>query len=298
MTRFKVPPLLMSGSLALLFVLSACTRTAIPLNSDQTALTATAFTQQELEASPLETEGGYAVVWMPLEEKLKVYNPAGIAGNLVDELPYDQGGIHLTGNSTALGSSIWVEITVMGDDPGWVNAWNLTENVDPTIFCDDPQVLIRLQELQDALESEDGILLAQGINPSRGLIIRHDWWNPEVIIPQDSIPTLFQDYHEIDWGVLSGGDFQILGSFKDVLYPSLATVLLDEQDPVCNVLPIGTTSREAIWPSEYSSLNYYAFHLPAPEDGNQFDWQTWVVGFEYIGGVPYITVLIQYRGDV
>ena len=114
MTRFKVPPLLMSGSLALLSVLSACTRTAIPLNSDQTALTATAFTQQELEASPLETEGGYAVVWMPLEEKLKVYNPAGIAGNLVDELPYDQGGIHLTGNSTALGSSIWVEITVMG----------------------------------------------------------------------------------------------------------------------------------------------------------------------------------------
>ncbi len=298
MTRFKVSPLLTSGSLVLLFVLSGCTRTAIPLNSEQTALTATAITEQELDASPLDTEGEYAVVWIPLEEKLKVYNPAGIAGNLVDELPYDQGGIHLTGNSTALGSSKWVEIIVMGDDPGWVNAWNLTENVDTTIFCDDPQVLIRLQELKDALESGDGVLLAQGINPSRGLIIRHDWWNPEVIIPQDAIPTLFQDFHEIDWGVLSGGDFQILGSFKDVLYPSLAAALQDEQDPVCNVLPIGTTSREAIWPSEYSSLNYNAFHLPAPEDGNQFDWQTWVVGFEYIEGIPYITVLLQYRGDV
>jgi hypothetical protein len=288
----------MSGSLALLFVLSACTRTAIPLNSDQTALTATAFTQQELDAIPLETEGEYAVVWIPLEEKLRVYNPAGITGNLMDELPYDQGGIHLTGNSTALGSSQWVEITIMGDDPGWVNAWNLTESIDPAIFCNDPQVLIRLQELEDAFEREDGNLLAQGINPSRGLIIRHDWWNPEVIIPQDSIPNLFQDFHEIDWGVLSGGDFQILGSFKDVLYPSLATALQEDQNPVCNVLPSGTTSLEAVWPSEYSSLNYYAFHLPALEDGNQFDWQTWVVGFEYIGGVPYITLLLQYRGDV
>ncbi len=297
MIRSQKYSLLLGGFFALL-LLSACTRTAVPLNSDQTALTATAVTQLELETQPLETEGEHAVVWISLDEKLKVYNPAGIAGNLVDELPHDQGGIILTGNSTRLGSSLWVEITVMGGDPGWVNAWNLTENIDATTFCNDPQVMVRLQEFTDAIASEDGLLLAEGINPARGLVVRHDWWNPEVIIPQENIETLFEAYHEIDWGVLSGGDFQILGSFGDVLYPSLAETLQEDQNPVCNVLPSGTTSREAIWPGEYSSLNYYSFHVPAPEGGNQFDWQTWVIGFEYIGGVPYITVLLQYRGDV
>ena len=286
------------GFLLFMSLLCGCTRTAIPLDGGQIALTATAIMMEEVESVPLPSSGEQAVVWIPEEETLKVHNPAGIAGDLVDELPYNQGGIYLTGERTRLGSSEWAEIAVMGEVLGWVNAWNLTEKIVSEAYCADPQIAARIVQFIEATASQDGASLSSIVNPFRGLVLRHDWWNPDVIITPEEAETLFEDYHEIDWGMIRGGEFEILGSFQEVLYPPLNDVLQSGVAPQCNDLPSGTTSIEAIWPSEFNSINYHAFHVPAPAEGNPYDWQTWVAGFEYIGGIPYLTVLVQYRGDI
>ncbi len=277
-------------------LIMGCTRTAVPLSELETILQPA---QTEVVPSgPSIQSGDYAVVWVPEGDKLTVHNPAGIAGDLVAELPYDQIGVVTTGQSTALGSSNWVEIETFGDIRGWVNAWNLTEFVTPEDFCADPRVNQVVDQFLQSITDQDGSSLQALSNPKRSLIIRNNWWNPDIQIPSAELQEIYQDPRELEWGVLRGGDFRITGSFKDVIYPLFADVFNADNQQACNQLLVGQATGEAIWPSEFKRINYLAFHRPAETGGNPFDWQTWVFGFEYIGGVPYLTMLIHYQGDV
>lgn len=239
----------------------------------------------------------YSVVWVPKGETLKIHNPAGPAGTVIGELDYDQNGIQRTGGRTSLGSSLWVEIMTQEGVSGWVNEWNLTETVSGERYCSDVRIPGVLVQIIRAIEARDGDMLAEYVNPMRGLTIRHDWWNPEVVIPFEQVPSIFESSSEIDWGVISGGEFRIEGSFDEVIRPLILDVV-SSAEPVCNELPTGTSAQSAEWPGEYNTLNYSAFYRPPPENGNPFNWRTWTFTFEYIGGRPYLTVLIQYQGDI
>jgi hypothetical protein len=230
----------------------------------------------------------YAVVGIPEGDVLLLRNPAGITGSIVEELAYDERGITATGNVANLGSSIWMQIQTPDGSRGWVNSLNMTEDVSQEQFCEDARALMVL----------DGDLLSQIVNPRRGLVIRHDWWNPEVIVPAERVSGIFDDRSEMEWGFMSGGEFKIQGPFKDIILPLLEDVLLNSPVVVCGTVPSGTTSRPALWPTEYTSLNYFAIHRPAPEGGNAFDWRTCAFVFEYIDGEPFLTSIIHFHGDV
>jgi hypothetical protein len=240
----------------------------------------------------------YAVVGIPEGEILLLRNPAGITGSIVEELAYYERGITATGNVANLGSSIWMEILTPDGSRGWVNSLNLTEDVSQEQFCEDARALMVLDTSLRSIQTQDGDLLTQIVNPRRGLIIRHDWWNPEVVVPADSLPGIFDDRDETEWGLMSGGEFKIQGSFKDIILPLLEDTILNSPIVVCADVPSGTTSRQVLWPSEYTSLNYFAIHRPAPEGGNAFDWRTWAFVFEYIDGEPFLTSIIHFHGDV
>jgi hypothetical protein len=238
----------------------------------------------------------YAVVWVPETDFLAAHDPAGIAGVVVAEFPYDQRGIQSTGRTTALGSSIWVEVLTESGETGWVKTWNVTADVPQEEFCSDPRVADLILRFADAIENENGAQLAQISNPDRGLVIRHDWWNPDVVISPSGIPALFGDESQVEWGVMSGGEFPISGSFKDVILPGIQESI-GVSGWVCNNLPTGATSREALWPGELASMNYMAHYAP-PGGGNQFNWRTLALGFEYVDGLPYLALIMLYRGDV
>ncbi|MCJ7565915.1 MAG: hypothetical protein MUO58_00035 [Anaerolineales bacterium] len=280
-------------------LIASCTRTTVPLLPINAAVTEI---PQE-DPSPLifatfEPSGMYAVVGIPAGEILFLRNPAGIAGNIVDELAYDARGIAATGDATNLGSSIWMEIQSPGGSRGWVKSLNMTEDISQEQFCQDARAVMVLDQSLQSIQEHDGDLLLQVVNPRRGLIIRHDWWNPEVIVPVESISGIFDNPREIEWGLLSGGKFKIQGSFKDIILPLLEDSVLNSSVPVCAELPSGKTSRPALWPTEYTSLNYFAIHRPAPEGGNSFNWRTWVFVIEYIDGQPFLTSIIHFHGDV
>jgi hypothetical protein len=251
-----------------------------------------------LVISTFEPSGVYAVVGIAEGEVLALRNPAGITGTISKELAYDARGIEATGDVANLGSSIWMEIQAPDGSRGWVNSLNMTEEINQEQFCQDARAILVLDHSLHSIQTQDGDLLSQIANPRRGLIIRHDWWNPEVIVPADSVSGIFDGLSEMEWGLLSGGEFKIQGSFKDIILPLLEDTVLNSPVPVCGEVPSGTTSRPVLWPPEYTSLNYFAIHRPAPEGGNTFDWRTWAFVFEYIDGQPFLTSIIHFHGDV
>ena len=285
-----------------LTLLSACTRSSIPIDTvttpgpqpiEEMPIAATAVLGSIFQ--PSET---YAVVWIPEDEPLKLRVPAGIAGSIVDELDFDALGVRVTGHTTNLGSSLWVEITGPDGEMGWVNSWNLTEETASEDFCADTRIIGLLEQATQALIADDINSLFPIVNPKRGLILRHDWWNPDVIIRSSELSNLYLSSVDRDWGKLSGGDFAIEGSFSEIFSPLLKDVLTATPVAVCEEIPSGVTSMPVIWPGEYANMHFYAFHRSSPEGGNRYDWRTFVFGFEYLQGEPYLTLLVHFHGDI
>ena len=240
----------------------------------------------------------YEVVWIQQGETLIVRQPAGISSVGIDALPLDGRDIRLTGKTTMLGSSQWVEIHRSDGGTGWVNGWNLTEEFVNGDFCSDTRVLDLLTNLVQAIAQSDGDALTELASPRRGLIIRHDWWNPEVRFRHIEVGTIFTDVEPRDWGIIRDSELQIIGTFDEIILPKWLNVLDAAPEVECNVLNLGTTAQPAEWPAEYSNLNFYSFYRKAPEPGNQFNWRTWGIGIEYVGGEPYVVVLIQFEGEI
>jgi hypothetical protein len=237
------------------------------------------------------------VVWVPADGLLPVQQPAGIPGLQVGALAPDARGISLTGASTLLGSSLWVEVVAPGV-AGWVNSWYLTEDIPPAEFCSDPQVVAVLERLGEAILDRDGRALAALASPRRGLVIRHDWWNPEVILPPADLPEIYASETVVLWGASDTPGAPIQGTFSQVIAPMLEDVFAEDAEVTCNSLRTGSTSGEVRWPGEYTNLNFYAFYRPANQPGSQLTWHTWAVGIEYVDGRPWVTVLVHYRAEI
>ncbi|MGD8604417.1 MAG: hypothetical protein PVF49_07585 [Anaerolineales bacterium] len=279
----------------------ACARTIVPVGSRPTTTPTPplVLTQTIAQATYIPGPGSlYAIVRVPPGETLPVRRPAGIAGTIVEELPYDQHGIRLTGNTTRLGSSTWVEIRALGGITGWVNSINLTEDVTPESFCSDPRVLDLLEQLGNAIGQQNDQLLQEIVYPVRGLTVRHDWWNPEIVLTTNDLRGIFQDPSEREWGERVGTGSVIRGSFSDVILPLLLDVVTGSPSVVCNQLETGVTGRSPEWPAEYVNINFYSLYDPAAEASNEFDWSSWAVGIEFYNGDPYVSLLVHYEGDL
>jgi hypothetical protein len=295
------------GLCAAVLALSACTRSTVPvtaigpstLPSPTTASTIIVEPGPTLRPTePIFAGLTYAVAWVPGGETLAVRQPAGTSGTKIDELSSDQRGLQLTGNSTLLGSSLWVEIMRAGGGSGWVNSWNLTEAVNASDFCADPRVETLIAKVKAAVADRDGQALGALINPRRGLVIRIDWWNPDVLIPYLTVPNLLTSPAVVEWGIERESDKPIEGTFRETILPALESTL--EGDPLagCNSLNVGRTARTVQWPDEFTNINFYSFYRPPNVPGNELSWRAWALGIEYVGGEPYLSLLVQYRPEI
>ncbi len=247
---------------------------------------------------PFTAGGTYSVMLVPDDEFLAIRNPAGAAGSEVASLEFDDRGLLLTGNSTALGSSTWIEVELAGGQTGWVNAANLTESVSREVFCADVRSIELLNTVLQAFSNEDGALLAQVTNPRRGLLIRNEWWNDAVEFSPGGIAGLFSDRTVYEWGEQAGGRFQVSGTFSDIVAARVEEVVSQQPEVSCGELQSGVSSIPPAWPSAYTNLNFYSIFKPAPASGNPYNWRAWAFGMEYVQGVPYLTVLVHFHGDV
>lgn len=299
---FPCPKLLLwlQWPLTLWFLASACTRSTVPMSLPPTSTP----TVEVVPVTPTPSGGailsGYplAVVWVPEGKPLEIYQSAGITGPVIDTLAYNAVGLELTGSSTQLGSSLWVEIQRPAGGNGWINAWNLTEFVAPETFCADLLVETLLAEFQDAIAKEDGQRLAQLSNPRRGLVFRYAPRETDLALSLMEVSLLFTSAAEYDWGVDRESGQSARGSFRDVVLPALVDVLGATPGVTCNSLQTGQTEQPAEWPTDLTNLNFKGFFRPAPDAGNKYDWRAWALGIEFVEGRPYITILVHYRGEI
>jgi hypothetical protein len=292
--------LALTAILAEVALTSACTRVLVPLGTPGAQPLATELARATLTAEShlLNAPIVFSLFGVPPGGALLVRQPAGISGTVVAELPADLRDLQLTGQTTPLGSSTWVEIKVASGGTGWITLWNLTEDIEPEAFCLDPRVPALLDTFFAAVRDRSGEALAQTISPRRGLVLRHDWWNDQIVVPLAEVGGLMQRVEPIAWGVQRGSGAPIVGPFRDRLLPGLDLLLDADPQQACDHLLYGDSGMKPEWPGEYARLNFVSFYQPAPDPGPRLNWRTWAVGVEYVDGVPYVAVLIRYQGDL
>ena len=321
----KLTHTLILSFLAILGLSIACTRSvsAPPITPlpENTALPTEPITQDkplpsptlpvvptDIPASPTPTAGAvqlaglYAVVGLGEGDLLNVRSGPGTSYSVLETLGPAIRNIQPTGKIEQADGITWLEIQRPSSTPGWVSRAFLTEQVEPQAFCDDERMKKLVSDFDQAIKNQDGEALGRLVSPVLGLTIQHNWWNPEVKIEStEAIRNLFFSTTDYDWGTADGSGEPLVGPFKDMILPKLQDVLNSTYTSHCNVLEsgksAGATSGLLTWPAAYANMNYETLYKAAPA-GEEMNWRTWVIGIDYVGGVPYIASLVQYAWEI
>jgi hypothetical protein len=164
--------------------------------------------------------------------------------------------------------------------------------------CAEPEVTELVARLRQAIATENEEDLAALIHPQRGLTVRMAWWNPPVTFSGEAAASLLSDTTSHDWGIEDGSGFAITGSFAEVALPPLHKDLVEAREIGCGEILHGATAGLVQLPPEDEGLDYVSLYRPAPPDVIEFDWGTWVVGYEEWQGEPRMTTLIYYRYEI
>jgi len=201
--------------------------------------------------------------------------------------------ITLTGRNQQNAGTPWVEVRFEGGT-GWVNRQYLTE-MHPGGGCNDPDLTAEIRKLMRAVADADGAALREIVSPARGLRVRYIWVNKPVTFPHAEVDGVFTSPVSKSWGTEQGtGDFppQITGTFRELVLPSLKETIAGKgAKEKCGEFLVGDAPSHIEWPAELSRLTQVSFYSP----GDGKDWKSWVAGFEYVDGKPFVSDLVGYR---
>jgi hypothetical protein len=250
----------------------------------------------------VELAGLYAVVGLGEGDLLNVRSGPGTSNDVLETLGPGIRNLQPTGKLEESDGITWLEIQRPSNTPGWVSRAFLTEQVEPQAFCEDERIDKLVDDFTAAIKNQDGEALSRLVSPVHGLTIQHNWWNPAVKLDSsEAIQNIFFSTTDFNWGTADGSGEPLVGPFKDMILPKLQDVVGTDYTRHCNVLESGTsaggTTGTLTWPAEYANLNYEALYRAAPA-GDEMNWRTWVIGIDYVGGVPYIASLVQYAWEI
>lgn len=243
------------------------------------------------------TDGDYRVAFVADDDTLNVRRRPSADAAVITELPADTTGIQVIGEGESVrGDSLWLPVETNAGD-GWVNSHFLTEDVSRDAFCADPEVDELLEKLQAAIEDENGKLLGELVHPDRGLRLRLNWWNEEILVTGEDVQTLFRAQKKYDWGIEDGSGEAIRGSFSEIVMPRLERDLLNATMWNCDEALFGNTAGATVLPEGYEAVRFYSAHR-APPTEQELDWGTWLIGVERWQGRYYISYLVHYRWEI
>jgi len=161
----------------------------------------------------------------------------------------------------------------------------------PATICGDPQVAAMIDSFKSAILTADGPLLSTLVSPSRGMDVAFFRDGTVITYKPEHARFLFETTFQVDWGAEPGSGAMKRGSFHDVVVPELVRLFKQPYTLHCNELKHGGATYEMEWP--YQS-EFYSVHFPGTQANGNLDWQTWVMGIEYVNGKPYVYALIQF----
>lgn len=161
-------------------------------------------------------------------------------------------------------------------------------------FCADAQVTAVLDSLKTALQTSNGTLLASLVSPAHGMEARYYRDGRTVIYDKEHARFLFTSTWQVDWGDAPGSGLPSVGAFHQVILPDLLKLFNSTYTLACNQVQVGGATYQASWPY---SANFYSVYYGGTTANGNLDWLTWLVGFEYVNGRPYLYALLPYRWE-
>ena len=162
-------------------------------------------------------------------------------------------------------------------------------------FCDDPRGRELINSFSAAIASKDGPLLASLVSPSLGMDVRFYRDGTVVNYDVEHSKFVFETTFQANWGISPGSGQPNLGSFQEIILPSLQQVFTSNAVIVCNQIKVGGASYQALWP--YPDMDYYSVHFPGTDQNGGLDWQTWAVGMDQVAGKPYLAALVHFAWE-
>lgn len=247
------------------------------------------------ESAPVEPV--YRIVFVEEGDVLNARSGPGVDNDVVGTLSPDEYGIAITGRGQLSSGSTWVPVSASGT-AGWVNSRFLKDASDEQAFCEVQEVQDLLDDLKSAIEGEDGGQLSQLIHPERGIRVRLNWWNPEVLIRGDELEELFSSATVYEWGVADGSGDAIEGAFSEVVVPMLVEDLSGATEMACNEILEGGSAGIIQLPENYPEQGFYSFHRPGTDEFSGLNWGSWVVGIEKWQGAYFVSFLVHFDWEI
>jgi len=286
--------------LLLLLLLSSCTR-SLSGPPSQATVTPTLWLGSPVppvtQPLPTGSSNEYAVIQVFAEEVLNIRSGPGMGNSTIGALQSTQSGLLRTGRTSLDGEDTWFEIKNPDGGTGWVNADYLTEFVSPSSFCADERVKSLLQGLENAVTALDGKLMMTLVSPAHGLDVGYIRDGTVVNYSVEEASWIFDSTYIVEWGIGAGNGELLSGTFPEVVLPPLQNVF-KKMTLSCNEIGLGGATYEVEWPIEYTNINFYSLHNPGNDPTYEgLDWQTWLVGVEYVDGKPYLFSLLHYQWE-
>ncbi|MBE0670249.1 MAG: hypothetical protein IH588_06660 [Anaerolineales bacterium] len=162
----------------------------------------------------------------------------------------------------------------------------------PPDFCADIRGTELINSFSKAAANKDGALLASLVSPFHGMDIRYYRDGNVVNYDVEHAKFVFETTFQADWGLSFGSGEATIGSFQDIILPTLQQVFTPNSLMICGQLQTGGTTYIPEWP--YPEMDYYSVYFPGTDEFGRLDWQTWAVGMDNVDGRPYIAALVRY----
>ena len=276
-------------------IFSVATNTAFASAGQSILLTATVTAQLPPMTTTPITVGDdfpiYKVQFVSRDDSLNIRSGPGAQYPIV-ATAYNGDELQGLGMTKSSDGSIWVPVQRLYPDPklsGWVNRQFAVPQVDPSVYCADPNARAVVDEVIEAVRTEDGDRLAKIITPVRGLYIMGVYWGQVVQFSKKQVRNFFTDSTVYSWAP-DGYGADVTGPLSEVIIPLLKNDLLAKEMTVgCG----GSQEVSGVYFSpryDMNSLPYYTTFRPG-NYGHEFDWGAWAFGIDYWEGVPSLSYL-------
>ncbi|MBT8213624.1 MAG: hypothetical protein KJP12_00240, partial [Acidimicrobiia bacterium] len=231
-----------------------------------------------------------AVVLVRHDDVLNVRTGAGVDNPVIGALDPQTRGVPLTGPTTAVGSSRWVEIdTPMG--AGWVNSYYLITEVPDNEYLADAAVDDLIDALASAFVFGDGL---EDITSSRGLVI--DYFGFRHRFSPAEVADLTRSTATRKWGSNAADISEVPErTFTEAVGDPFIGIYTDDDRQVAydQVIPGGNGNLpEFIVPDDLKAAHFVAFKDPGDNpDFGGLDWYAWYVYVVYEDGEPKVLAM-------
>ena len=162
-------------------------------------------------------------------------------------------------------------------------------------FCADRRVLDIIDQLETAVRTSDGELLASLVSPEHGMDARLFRDGRVVNYDRAHAAALFESAFALNWGNAPGSGLETRGSFQELMVPDLLDVLSREYEVACNQIRLGGATYTATWP--YPGIEFMSVHFSGTDAYAGLDWHTWVFGMHYVDRHPFLYAMMQFRWE-